>query len=63
MEHKLKVRNGSTIITSQEKKKVPDVYHKFSYYNKGKAGEQKKGKKMIFGMQEKYFCKYSHYDI
>lgn len=41
MEHKLKVRNWSIIMTSQEKK-VPDAYHKLSYYNEEKAGEKEK---------------------
>lgn len=45
MEHKLKVRNGSIIITLQEKKKVPDAYQKLFCYNEGKAGKRKKRKK------------------
>lgn len=47
MGHKLKVRNGSIIITFQEKIKVPDAYQKLSYYNKGKAGEKRKVKKKM----------------
>lgn len=46
MEHKLKVINASLIITSQEKKKVLDAYHKLSYYTKEKLEEREKEKRL-----------------
>lgn len=50
MEHKLKVINASIIITSQEKKKVLDAYHKLSYYEKEKLEKGEKEKKILYSV-------------